>query len=319
MNWIKLKRNKILIKGKQSKLNLKGIKEEHTAFLQGILTNNVAQLNDKEFNYNLMLDHKGSPIWDFYVFKDNENYILDFEFDRDEVLNKLKQLKLSYQVFFEVLEFEHIYIFGEDSEKFIQQTFNEVPEKFKYLKSENIYIANNPLRLGQKGFDIFGDLESIKSNLPTDLKIDEEEFENLRINNCIPKIGKELVEKVLPLETNIWKYAISLNKGCYVGQEAIARVYFRGKPPRVMVKFSFDNILNENEKVLLNDKPVGFITSVNIKDKTAIGFILRNMAESSKELKSSQSVLKILNICQELNVWKGNFRKYLRVDNSFGF
>jgi hypothetical protein len=69
-----------------------------------------------------------------------------------------------------------------------------------------------------------------------------------------------------------------------------------------MVKFSFDNILNENEKVLLNDKPVGFITSVNIKDKTAIGFILRNIAESGKELKSSQSVLKILNICQELNV-----------------
>jgi folate-binding protein YgfZ len=249
-----------------------------------------------------MLDHKGSPIWDFYVFKDSENYILDFEFDRDEVLNKLKQLKLSYQVFFEVLEFEHIYIFGEDSEKFIQQTFNEAPEKFKYLKLENIYIANNPLRLGQKGFDIFGNLESIKSNLPTDLKIDEEEFENLRINNCIPKIGKELVEKVLPLETNIWKYAISLNKGCYVGQEAIARVYFRGKPPRVMVKFSFDNVLDENEKVLLNDKPVGFITSVNIKDKTAIGFILRNIAESGKELKSSQSVLKILNICQELNV-----------------
>jgi hypothetical protein len=67
-------------------------------------------------------------------------------------------------------------------------------------------------------------------------------------------------------------------------------VYFRGKPPRVMVKFSFDSILDEDEKMFLNDKPVRFITSVNI------------IAESGKELKSSQSVLKILNICQELNV-----------------
>ncbi|HEV08840.1 MAG TPA: folate-binding protein, partial [Sulfurihydrogenibium azorense] len=127
MNWIILNRFKILVKGKKSKLGLKGIHEEHKAFLQNLLSNDVANLPDKKFNYNLMLDAKGSPILDFFVYNDENTYILDTDQEPSQIIEKLNKLKLSLQVFFEALDSKHIYIFGQDSEKFLTDLGFPIP------------------------------------------------------------------------------------------------------------------------------------------------------------------------------------------------
>ncbi|WP_297886925.1 folate-binding protein [Sulfurihydrogenibium sp.] len=298
MNWIVLKRSKILVKGKKSKLNLKGIQEEHKAFLHNLLTNDINNLADKKFNYNFMLDSKGSPLLDFFVYNDENKFIIDTDQNPNELIEKFNKLKLSLQVFFEILDYKHLYIFGDDSKKILSNLGLPTPEKFSFEKTDKFYIANNPLRLGVSGFDLFGNIDEIVEKLDKNLQINENDFEDLRIKNCIPKIGKELKENILPLETNIWKYAISLNKGCYVGQEAIARVYYRGKPPRVMAKFSFSKNVKEGEKITFDEKPVGTITSITKDGHEGIGFILRSKVWEGKDYNG----IILLKTCEELNV-----------------
>lgn len=302
MNWLNLNRGKILVYGKKSKFAFKGIQEEHTAFLHSILSNDILNLKSNTFNYNFMLNEKGHVLYDFFVFKDEDKYILDFEVNEDTLLEKLSKIKMSYQVYFEKLKLNHIFIFGEDVKDFINTIFGNVPEKFTFTKNENVYIANNPLRIGEEGFDIFTTDISFYDKLDKTKEIDTSELDRVRIKNCVPKIGKELIENVIPLETNIWKYAISLNKGCYVGQEAIARVYYRGKPPRVLVKLSYEGNIKDGDKIVFNNKNIGFITSTNDLDKVALGLILKAYAKEKNIFSKDNIILKIDKVCEDLNV-----------------
>lgn len=84
---------------------------------------------------------------------------------------------------------------------------------------------------------MFGNVEEFIKELPEEAKVFKDEFEEERIRNYVPKIHKELRGGFSPLEAGVLSYAISLNKGCYVGQETMARVYFRGRTPRTLVKF----------------------------------------------------------------------------------
>jgi len=73
-------------------------------------------------------------------------------------------------------------------------------------------VANNPIRIGEEGFDVFGRLYLLP--VPENGEISEEEFEDLRIERAIPRIGKELREGFSPLEAGLLHTAISLTKGC---------------------------------------------------------------------------------------------------------
>lgn len=302
MNWLNLNRGKILVFGKKSKFAFKGIQEEHTAFLHSILSNDILNLKSNTFNYNFMLNEKGHVLYDFFVFKNEDKYILDFEANDDKILEKLLKMKMSYQVYFEKINLNHIFIFGDGSKDLINSFFGNVPEKYTFIKNGNSYIANNPLRIGEEGFDIFTTDSDIYNRLEKSKELNIEDFERIRIKNCIPKVGKELIENVLPLETNIWKYAISLNKGCYVGQEAIARVYYRGKPPRILTKLSYKGNIKEGDKILFNDKNVGFITSIDELNKVALGLVLRAYAKKGNIFSKDDTILNIEDVCEDLNV-----------------
>ena len=59
-------------------------------------------------------------------------------------------------------------------------------------------------------------------------EIGEEELERLRIRAAVPRYGYELDERVLPAEAGLDRTAIDFQKGCYPGQEPIARLHYRG-------------------------------------------------------------------------------------------
>jgi len=299
MKWINLNRGKIKVYGKKGKVLPKGFVEEHISFLQSTLTNDIVALKDGEFNYNLWLTGNGQPKEEFYVYKEEDSFILDTDAEPEKIIKEFTKLKLSLQVFFENLteSFSHIYIFGKESENFIKELFNHVPEKFKFSKKDNIYIVNNPIRIGETGFDIFGQLEDILNKLPEDKRIDVDEFEDIRIKNCVPKIHKELKEGFHPLEANIGDYAFSFTKGCYIGQEAIARVYFRGRTPRTLAKFSIQGNVKEGDEIFDEDKKIGVITSVSAKSDNALGYILRAKAEENKEFKTKEGKVVVAGQC----------------------
>ncbi len=284
MKWTKLKRSKIKVFGKATGITMKGMtaQEEHTHFLHSLLTNNIKALKPGTFNYNLWLRQNGQPVGDFFIYKIQDHYLLDTEKPASEVIEEFNKLKLSLRVFFEDLtpSLSHFFVFGEGSSEFIKDAFGVEVKEGEFTQAQEVLIANNPVRVKGDGYDIIGKAETIAQKLPPDLEISETEFEDLRIENCVPKIGKELKEGFSPLEAGVLEYAIDMNKGCYVGQEAIARVYFRGRTPRTLVKVEGED-LEEGDKLLGSDKQVGVITSVNSKKNTALGYLLRNALSDS--------------------------------------
>ena len=90
-------------------------------------------------------------------------------------------------------------------------------------------------------------------------------WEALRIAAGVPRLGKESDHKTIPHEIGLINAAVHLNKGCYRGQETIARVHNLGRPPRRLVLLHLDGSDNAlpvtGDVVIVDGKDVGRITS----------------------------------------------------------
>ncbi|MFQ5922919.1 MAG: YgfZ/GcvT domain-containing protein [Anaerolineales bacterium] len=86
-------------------------------------------------------------------------------------------------------------------------------------------------------------------------------FEILRIEAGLPKIGAEILEDSIPLEVGLWD-AVSFEKGCYVGQEIIARMESRGKLAKQLVGVRLESQAEPGSALRQGDQTVGTLTSV---------------------------------------------------------
>jgi folate-binding protein YgfZ len=90
----------------------------------------------------------------------------------------------------------------------------------------------------------------------------DDELERLRIEAATPRYGREIDDRVLPAEAGLDERAISFSKGCYPGQEPVARQHFRGKVNRRLRVLEVDGDAPEPETSVMHDgKDVGRVTS----------------------------------------------------------
>ncbi len=89
----------------------------------------------------------------------------------------------------------------------------------------------------------------------------EEELERLRILAGRPRWGREIDDRVLPAEAGLTKTHVSFTKGCYPGQEPIARLHHRGKANRELRVLEVEGAPEPETEVFLGEKAVGRITS----------------------------------------------------------
>ena len=99
----------------------------------------------------------------------------------------------------------------------------------------------------------------------------EEEVERWRIEARIPRWGRELDETILPAEAGLEDTHISFSKGCYPGQEPIARQHYRGKVNRRLRVLEIDGGAKAGDELVLGEKTVGRITST--ADGVALGYV----------------------------------------------
>jgi tRNA-modifying protein YgfZ len=90
--------------------------------------------------------------------------------------------------------------------------------------------------------------------------VGDEELERLRIEAGTPRWGREIDDRVLPAEAGLDERAISFDKGCYPGQEPIARQRYRGKVNRRLRVLEVEGAQVDAE-VLHGEKVVGRVTS----------------------------------------------------------
>jgi folate-binding protein YgfZ len=91
----------------------------------------------------------------------------------------------------------------------------------------------------------------------------EEELDRLRILARTPAWGRELDDRVLPAEAGLEEHAISFTKGCYPGQEPVARLHYRGHPNRGLrvLELAGGELPAYDAELSLDGKAVGRITS----------------------------------------------------------
>ena len=96
--------------------------------------------------------------------------------------------------------------------------------------------------------------------LDSDLDGDAD-LERLRIEAATPRYGSELDDRVLPAEAGLEERAISFAKGCYPGQEPIARQHYRGKVNRRLRVLDVEGVPAPETPVVYGEKEVGRVTS----------------------------------------------------------
>jgi folate-binding protein YgfZ len=126
-------------------------------------------------------------------------------------------------------------------------------------------------------------------------QINLEKFNQLRLKLGIPVFGFELTEDFNPLEAGLISH-ISFNKGCYVGQEVVARLNTYDKVQRKLVRLEWQGNLEQNQ-ITCDGKPIGVITSV--ESGIGLGFVRNTYAELERELDCGERKIVITEILAE--------------------
>ena len=92
--------------------------------------------------------------------------------------------------------------------------------------------------------------------------LEGEALDSLRIEAGLPLYGVDLDEKTIPIEAGLEARAISYDKGCYTGQEVIARIKHRGKVNRHLRAFSFLERVDLPAPLFAGAKQVGSVTTL---------------------------------------------------------
>lgn len=108
----------------------------------------------------------------------------------------------------------------------------------------------------------------------------DEDVERWRIQSRIPRWGRELDDSILPAEAGLDETHISFSKGCYPGQEPIARQHFRGKVNRRLRLLEIEGSAEAGDELTFGGKTVGRITST--ADGVALGYVRVDVPEDAE-------------------------------------
>lgn len=91
-------------------------------------------------------------------------------------------------------------------------------------------------------------------------------YEAIRVERGQPAVGREIGEDVIPLEVDLWNL-VSFTKGCYIGQEVIARMESRNRVTRRLAGVRLDRLEETPQEILQAGQPIGRLTSAVVSPK----------------------------------------------------
>jgi folate-binding protein YgfZ len=102
-------------------------------------------------------------------------------------------------------------------------------------------------------------------------RISEDESESIRIAAGIPRWGFDMDESTFPQEAGIDGRAVHYTKGCYLGQEAMAKIHFRGKVNRRLARLVAEGPVEAGSEIQVQGQKVGVVTSAS--GVSALGYV----------------------------------------------
>jgi folate-binding protein YgfZ len=229
---------------------------DRAAWLQGLLTNDIAALREGESCYAAYLTPQGRMISDMTVFAERERMLLDVP----------APLAASLRDRLDALIFAEDVAVTDESARLQVWTAIDAPEGL------SPYIG-----------------ESLTPQLAQLTEIDLDTFEVIRIERGVPRFLADMDETTIPLEAGIEDRAISFSKGCYVGQEIIVRVTHRGggRVAKRLVRWHAGDdaavVPPRDAKLFAGEREAGRVTSAafspGLNRVVGMGYLHRDYAE----------------------------------------
>ena len=231
---------------------------EAAEFLQGQVTNDVEALEVGEGCYAALLDHKGKLRTDMRVLRvAGDRLSVDAESIARRVLtHNFETYSLGRDVRTRDLTDERLVVslIGPASRDRLDAA---PPERENAcLESHGTLSVTTDL-----GVDLIVPADEVDAARALAEPVDEEVGECLRIESGRPRLGRDMDASTMPQEAGINERAVSFTKGCYVGQETVARLFYRGKPNRHLRGLRLAEPCSTGETIRLGEKEVGVLGS----------------------------------------------------------
>ena len=213
-------------------------------FMNSISSNEITNTKGSLSVSTLILTNKGRLIFDveIYTKSDDSMFILCNLSQKNELIEYLKNYRMSYKV-----------------------EINDYSKSLYPFKGMNVLISeesNNftsPFILESSFINYFMTKDKIPETKK--FKTDELDYKKWKILCGSPSFPNELNPQLIPIEADMWS-SISFTKGCYIGQETIARIKYRGKVKKTLGSFRISGPITDQKEILnLKNERIGSITS----------------------------------------------------------
>jgi folate-binding protein YgfZ len=256
----------LLDRSDRGKLALTG--SDAKAFLQGQVSNDVESLQPGGGCYAAFLTPKGKMLGDIRILDAGEEMLLDTErVSLQELFNMIRRFSVGYNVELHkrTLQRGLVSLLGPEA--------SAVAGADGLGEAEDSHVAIDidgsrarAIRT-DRGIDLLCDAEDTEAliaamTLRGAEPVSETVAECIRVERGRPRYGIDLDDSVIPQEAGLNERAVSFTKGCYVGQETVARLFYRGKPNRHLRGLRLSAPGRTGDEIVFAGKVVGQVGSV---------------------------------------------------------
>ena len=244
----------------RGKLRLTG--GEAADYLQGQVTNDVESLAPGTGCYAALLTHKGKMLADMRVLRGEDFLWLDTE---PEALQPVVRNASMYSIGRDVRHedvsdrYAILSLIGPDA----REPLDVAPpaDEHAFVEGEHgLYVATD---LGVDVICAAADSAAVRQALGVE-EVAEEAAECVRIESGRPRFLFDVGTDTIPQEADLNERAVSFTKGCYVGQETVARLHYKGKPNRHLRGLKLAEPVGQGDEIRLGERVVGEVGSTAV-------------------------------------------------------
>jgi folate-binding protein YgfZ len=256
----------VLDRSERGKLALAG--PDAASFLQGQVSNDIEGLTVGAGCYAAFLTPKGKMLGDLRVLNAGDELLLDTERVALQALfNMIRRFSVGYQVELHkrTLERGLLSLIGPDSAS-TAGVDDLPPQEHAHVLTSIGGVPARAIRT-DVGVDLLceaTDTDALREALVDAgaVPVAGAAVECLRVERGRPRYGVDLDDSAIPQEAGLNERAVSFTKGCYVGQETVARLYYRGKPNRQLRGLRLSGPASADDELTFEGRVVGRVASV---------------------------------------------------------
>jgi folate-binding protein YgfZ len=242
----------------RGKLRLTGA--EAAEFLQGQVTNDVEALEPGSGCYAALLSHKGKVRLDMRVLRDEDWIWIDTEPGHEGLMERtVRTFGIGRDVRAEDVtgSYAILSLLGPGARAALDA--EPPPHEHAFVHGEHgLYVTTD---LGVDVICPAAEADAVRVALGVD-RVSVEAAECLRVESGRPRFGVDFDSDTIPEEAGLNDRAVSFTKGCYVGQETVARLHYRGKPNRHLRGLRLSEPVPGGTELRLGERVVGRVGSV---------------------------------------------------------